>query len=209
MYPDNDSEYYEEVIKSVEGESFTGEAGWSFWVGNKSQVQPKVGMTARIYGKGVGYSIRGLFLDGEKVFYRTVEEEKPYQLNQLYGKDAQEWVDRWDNGDSIWSIEMGGFGPGYEQAIQITVVETVRWLILRDYNKEEWSNPEVWKKDRDDIERVMSDNPIIVRLGLSGAQWGAALQLACKMYMLGPIAIMTDDKITNRKIQIRKNFPQG
>lgn len=209
MYPDDDDEYIEEMVESVTGNSFTGEGGWSFWVPEYSIVKPEVGMLARLYGKGFGYTVRGLFLNGEKAFYRTKEEDKTYHHKLLYCENAAEWVKRWDKGDSIWSIEMGGFGPGYEQAIQITVVETVRWLILRDYNKEEWGNPEVWKKDSEDIERVLLENPIIQRLGLSGNQWGAALQLACKMYMLGPIAIMTDDKISNRKIQIRKNFPQG
>src|SRR5271166_5092790 len=40
--------------------------------------------------------------------------------------DAKEQLRRWDNGDSIWSIEMGGFGPGYEQALQICAIEIVR-----------------------------------------------------------------------------------
>ena len=30
--------------------------------------------------------------------------------------DAAEQLRRWDAGDSIWTVEMGGLGPGYEQA---------------------------------------------------------------------------------------------
>src|SRR5258708_1760951 len=34
----------------------------------------------------------------------------------------------WDSGDTIWSVELGGLGPGYEQAIQIAAVEIARKL---------------------------------------------------------------------------------
>ena len=32
----------------------------------------------------------------------------------------------WDRGETIWSIELGGLGPGYEQAIQVCAVELAR-----------------------------------------------------------------------------------
>lgn len=120
-YPSNDEQFEEATISSVskesEGWSFGRSDGWSFYVGKDSPVAPEVGMTARFYGKGIGYIVRGLFLDGVKVFYRTEAEQAGHHLVSTYGKDAQEWLSRWDEGRSVWSISMGGFGPGYEQAL--------------------------------------------------------------------------------------------
>ena len=45
-----------------------------------SPVKPKVGMTARFYGEGIGRPVRGLFLAGKRVFYRTGEEDQGEQM---------------------------------------------------------------------------------------------------------------------------------
>ena len=119
----------------------------------------------------------------------------------------QEWLKRWDNGEVVWSIEMGGLGPGYEQAIQITMAEILRFLIDRNYNSSLWSDKEAWQKDRDDIETMGHESSLIHKLGLSGAQWGAALSLACQIYAKGPVAIMKDDSVKDRHILVSKNFP--
>lgn len=34
--------------------------------------------------------------------------------------DHADLLKRWDAGDPIWSIEMGGLGPSHEQCIQIS-----------------------------------------------------------------------------------------
>jgi hypothetical protein len=79
-YPQNDSEFQDHVIELAEKESDGGwsiknEDGWSFFVPASSPVEPVAGMRARFYGPGIGYTVRGLFLDGRKVFYRTEAEE--------------------------------------------------------------------------------------------------------------------------------------
>ena len=51
------------------------------------------------------------------------------EADKFYGKDAVEWLRRWDAGEGVWSIEMGGIGPGYEQCIQITAAEILRYMI--------------------------------------------------------------------------------
>lgn len=77
----DDTEFEEVTIAKVEREGDGGWAivrsdGWSFFVPPESPVTPAVGMTARFYGRGIGYTVRGLFIGGEKVFYRTAQEEK-------------------------------------------------------------------------------------------------------------------------------------
>lgn len=76
-------EQYEEVLVAEvtpegdgKGWSIKRDDGWSFFVPPESPVEPVVGMKARFYGKGIGYTVRGLFLNGQKVFYRTPEEQE-------------------------------------------------------------------------------------------------------------------------------------
>jgi hypothetical protein len=191
------------------GWDITRADGWSFYVPPESPIEPQAGMTARFYGKGMGYTVRGLFLDGVKVFYRTEAEEKEHFLAQTYGTDAADWLARWDSGRSVWSVEMGGFGPGYEQAIQITAVEVIRILLTEKFDTTRWSDSEAWEADRKTIEDSAFKNPTVDKLGLSGAQWGASISVATAIYRRGPRAALTDPAIKDRLIQVSKSFPQG
>lgn len=129
------------------------------------------------------------------------------QQEELYGKTAQEWLERWDNGKTVWSIEMGGLGPGYEQAIQITVAEVLRILLKNGFDFTKWEESKNWKADLEIIEKEGFENSVINELGLSGAQWGAAVQVASYLYKHNPVIMMNDEKVKDRHIQISKNFP--
>lgn len=108
----------------------------------------------------------------------------------FYGKDAQEWLARWDRGETVWSIKMGGdMGPGYEQAIQIATAEWLRMIIDHNYDGETW-------KDK-----------VIGKLGLSGAQAGAAIYLAARLYKEGPPAVFSTEQVKDRHIQVERSFP--
>jgi len=211
MYPTNDDSFEETKVKLVSkhenGWTIEREDGWSFWVPGDSRIVPESGMTARFYGKGIGYSVRGLFLDRTKVFYRTVDEDKEHQEIKSYGADATVWLDRWDNGKSVWTIEMGGLGPGYEQCIHITCAEIIRHLLKKKYDVSLWEDEEVWKLNQAEIEKMSHENPIITKLGLSGAQWGAALNLAIQFYRRGPREIMRDEAVKSRHILVSRSFP--
>lgn len=195
--------------KSDGGYTLTFEGGFCFRCPDSAPIEPKAGMTAKLYGKGFGFSVRGLVIDGHTVFYRTEAEEEEYRDIQSYGKDAAEWLERWDAGRGVWSIEMGGLGPGYEQAIQITAAEILRHLLEKQYNDSQWGNEDAWKHDREEIERWSFDKEAIHKLGLSGAQFGAAMQIATRLYMDGPIKVMKNPDIQDRKIQVCKNFPSA
>jgi hypothetical protein len=121
----------------------------------------------------------------------------------LYGKDIHEWLKRWDEGHSVWSIEMGGLGPGYEQAIQITTVEVVKHLLEKQYDLDKWKEEE----QSDKIWKWSMTNPVIKDMGLSGAQWDAAVNLACMLYAKGPVTVMLDERVKDRHIQVCKTFP--
>lgn len=213
MFPSDDKQFEEVAIEKVEAEASGGWSlrradGWSFWCPPDSPVEPKAGMTARFYGRGIGSSVRGLYLDGQRVFYRTEAEEAEHAEIQSYGKDAADWLARWDAGKGVWSIEMGGLGPGYEQAIQITAAEVLRHLLAENYDHSAWvADNDTWLRDREMIEKAGFANPKIEKLGLSGAQWGAAMQLATKLFMDGPRKIMTDPAVKDRHIQVNSHFP--
>lgn len=164
-------------------------------------------MTVRLYGKGFGYSVRGLFLKDRKVFYRTEAEEKEKQQIDLYGKDVSDWLERWDAGRIVWTISMGGLGPGYEQCIQIVMAEIIRFMLSKKYDPEAWKDTDTFKRDRKEIEKMSYENKVIVDLGITGAQWGAALNLALNFYKMGPRRVMNDEWIKDRHIQVCKNFP--
>jgi hypothetical protein len=209
QYPSGDEDFKETEIDKVEQHkdaTYTITCGgWSLWCGEKCPVEPKPGQTARQYGKG--NSVRGLFINGVRVWYRTEAEDKEHHEVTLYGKDAAEWLTRWDNGDTVWTIEMGGLGPGYEQCIHITCAEILRWFIDNACDASKWADAEGWKTDREKMTNALHEVPMIKALGLSGAQWGAALNLATRLYLDGPRKVITDERVKDRHIQVSKTFP--
>lgn len=122
--------------------------------------------------------------------------------------DAKEWLEKWDAGEPVWSVEMGGIGPGYEQAIQVTAVEILRHLITTEADVANWSDAEAWQVEREAIETALFANPVIEGLGLSGAQWGAAMNLATIFYRRGPADALADEAVKDRKILVSKPSAQ-
>lgn len=205
-YPANDDEFQDHTIKSVDAQddgtyAITNASGWTLWCGKQCPVKPEVGMTARYYGGGLGSVVRGLFLNGTEVWYRTKDEHIEKSEIEQYGADAADWLARWDAGKGVWSIEMGGLGPGYEQCIQIVAAEVLRWLLA--------NTPDLtsdWHKHGNPMEQTVS--AVTEPLGLSGAQWGAGVNLAAMLYKTGPRGVMTDERVKDRHIQVRREFPQ-
>ena len=115
---------------------------------------------------------------------------------------AEDQLRLWDKGETIWSIEMGGLGPRYEQALQILAIEIVRDNLgkpLPDPNIPncEWGNSTV--------RRIDSPGN---HLGFSGAQVSAARFLAYKWLSIGPTALMCEVAYRERHIQVSNIWPQ-
>lgn len=118
--------------------------------------------------------------------------------------DAKEQLRRWDSGRSIWSIEMGGIGPGYEQAIQTLAIEIVR---------DELTKPVPEKPDREwgmsTVERIdikLPDGRYSCG-GFSGAQVRAARQLAYSWLTIGPAAVQQQQNAGH--IQVSSFWPRA
>lgn len=133
----------------------------------------------------------------------------PEEAAAFYGKDAAEWLARWDAGRTVWTIEMGGIGPGYEQAIQVTVAEVLRIMLGTGPDFSTWQDTDGWMAFRRILDPVVAEVPRVKALGLSGAQYGAAIYLAARLYMEGPAAIMQRPELAEtRLIQISRDFPR-
>jgi hypothetical protein len=209
---DNDQQFERVRIRDITtyesggGWALEREDGFSFFCHPDSPVTPTAGMVATFFGRGIGYMVRGLLLDGQCVFYRTEAEDEAYRDGQSYGSSCEELLARWDDGNTVWSVALGGFGPGYEQAIQLAGFEVLRYLIDHKPDAERWADDDgaPWNALRAGIDAAVG--PIVEPLGLSGMQWGAALNIGSVFYKQGPVAAikMVDSE---RRIQVCKNFP--
>jgi hypothetical protein len=111
--------------------------------------------------------------------------------------NATEALAKWDAGEAVWSIEMGGLGPSYEQAIQILIFE-----LVRDAGPFEGEQiPYGWG------ERAITRANEGVG-GFSGAQVGAAKGVAARFLTRGydeTLASVPDD----RRILVSKRWAQS
>ena len=115
----------------------------------------------------------------------------------------------WDGGDTVWSIELGGLGPGYEQAIQVAAIEFAR--ACKDMEG-------IIPNDRASTERFRTRcnerlHEIDDQLGgLSGAMMGAATWLAWQWcFNGGPDALQVRAKEQGKdknSILISKAWPK-
>jgi hypothetical protein len=116
-----------------------------------------------------------------------------------------EVLERWDAGDTVWTVEMGGLGPGYEQAIQLLAMECLRELVRVDFK---WTGDKLADSNR---VRALLD-PVVTRVdkwpgcGFSGAQVGGAMQIAAKYHHDGPIKALEGVE-DERRIQVSKEWP--
>lgn len=89
MFPENDNQFEECSLNQVEdhgdGYTFSTESG-CIAVDKAGDFEPKVGMKVRFYGKGFGFPVRGIFVNGHKFYYRTEAEEE--QRHQNWVRDS-------------------------------------------------------------------------------------------------------------------------
>lgn len=110
-----------------------------------------------------------------------------------------EVIAKWKNFEPVWTAELGGIGPGYEQAIQ-----DILWSIFAtwdgpNYAGEELKNfPEAYEKFVDEVVTNLDKE-----YGFSGSQVGAARHTAFQFIRYGYAEMMNklDD---DRKIMITR-----
>lgn len=208
MYPD-DKDFEEVTIEKVNEYKDSWEIkrsdGFSFSFKGESGVVPNEGDTCRFYGKGIGYQVRGLFINGQKVFYRTESEQKEHNDHNSYGTVPEDVLRKWDEGGTIWSITMGGLGPGYEQALQVCAMEILRQMIQEKVDHSGWEEDGAMREYSNTLHDKIGDR--IKPLGVSGAQFGAALNIAARIYKYGPRKF-AEGIPEDRKIQVSSHWPR-
>lgn len=107
----------------------------------------------------------------------------------------------WDAGESIWTVERGGLGPGYEQAIQVLFVEMLRDLTGKPLPDPKSPEASTWGDDT--VHRLN-------HFGFSGAQVGMARDLAWRVIRDGYHVTLESAKRqlgNDCLILVGKNFP--
>ena len=122
---------------------------------------------------------------------------------------AKEAIASWDAGNTIWSIEMGGLGPGYEQAIQVCAIEILRDAIAKEEKRDTALSIEEFKQLRyETVSRI--DDSIG---GATGAMVGAATNIAWRAYNDGWSGMLQKAREQgiedDRFIQVSKRFPHA
>jgi len=121
---------------------------------------------------------------------------------------CEEALAAWDKGEVVWTVEMGGLGPGYEQAIQILAMECLRKLLAVGFD---WSAEGETDEQRSTRLHALLD-PVAHEVdkwpgcGFSGAQVGAAMNLAANMHRRGYRAAL-DSVDEDRRTQVSRTWP--
>lgn len=116
---------------------------------------------------------------------------------QTYPDTASDWLARWDAGEEVLSVEMGGFGPDYEQPIQESAAEILRIMLNfpGGYVPSESSFSEVEEQFH-----ALQSRPH----GITGAQFGAAANIASCFFVRGCRDALSDPSLADRIIMVRK-----
>ena len=131
----------------------------------------------------------------------------------LYPATIDEVLSRWDNGQTVWSIEMGGLGPSYEQAIQVVAMELIRAIINRPEIRKVMEKQQVLTDDqRDVLNRFMQEETHRIDRekeleGITGAMASAGQNIAFMFTHHGPAEAIKQAG-ADRRIQISKSWPK-
>lgn len=110
---------------------------------------------------------------------------------------------KWDAGSPVWTIEMGGLGPGYEQAIQVGAFELAKRLQGAELPAPGTDNALTDAIDKHLYAVIADVAPALD--GLSGAQAGAISNLAYHFVKSGYTETLNQVG-QDRRIQASRNF---
>lgn len=119
---------------------------------------------------------------------------------QEFKETNEEVIAKWNRNEIVWSAELGGMGPGYEQAIQILLFELLANWKITDNLEEGEKYSEIFNAYVDSTAHRLS------KLGFSGAQVEVARATAFQFLKFGYAEIM--NKLPDeRRIMVNKSFP--
>ena len=109
-------------------------------------------------------------------------------------------VRKWKEGDVVWSAEMGGLGPGYEQAIQQLAFD-----MLAEVHEMPCETDEEKLKVNEAMEDFVSKCDEYWWAGFSGAQVGAAKNIVMVFMVRGPYRAL--DAVKEERHLMVNSFP--
>ena len=144
---ENDSEYQDFIIDRVreteDGYELVFPSGWEFFMPSKEFV-PCKGQTVRLYGKGIGYSVRGLVVNNRICFYRTIEEQvMGEEALRQKNKDAD--IKKYLDEEEKNNERINGLPPEFRERING----------FRDYNPN-------WKYDYESYELFICEQAVAI-----------------------------------------------
>ena len=77
-------------------------------------------------------TVRGMYHNGVKVFYRTSDLDESYNKRQLYGKTPAEWLRRHDDGEFVYVaqfVDMRHLSLNHEMAMHVLFVDLLRFML--------------------------------------------------------------------------------
>lgn len=114
--------------------------------------------------------------------------------------DLKEALKRWDDNDPVWSIEMSGLGPGYEQCIQYGIFELTKVLSKENLDIDE-ENIDILLDNK--LSELCKKEKILI--SLTGAQAVAIKQVSYKFAKNGYKETL-NSVLQDRLIQVNKFF---
>jgi hypothetical protein len=127
--------------------------------------------------------------------------------------EVREMLILWDSGSTVWTLERGGLGPGYEQALQVCMIEICR-AALKMPRLDKETKGAYWKRFGRMCDRVVHEISDAC-CGFSGAQVGAARDLAFRFVVSGIKRTFASYKkqrpadYDNSHIMISKHWPKA
>lgn len=133
------------------------------------------------------------------------------ESTSLYCETAKDALAKWDAGESLFTVEMGGLSPGYEQCIHIAAFEVIRDMQDEPFPKA--GDDGAWKAWSAKADVALHRADKFPGMGMSGAQADAAKSLAAHFCKHGPRQAIENlkeqDPDTDRIIQVSRNWPQA
>jgi len=149
---DNDNEYYEMILEgfeeSADGYVLKTEDG-CLKIPKKEGVVPKIGSRIRFYSEGRFQPIRGVMIDGKMNHYKTKTEMKEdhkkwvEETREKYQDQYKKLMEKIKDDDPFDTINITGFGGGYERAVQMGLRAGIKWLAEHPdmkFDHEQYSN---------------------------------------------------------------------
>lgn len=118
-------------------------------------------------------------------------------------KTANEALKNWDAGEPVFTVSLGGLGPGYEQCIHVGIFGVLREALALKKGPG-FNDVDAWQKLLDKFLHKVDRE---INLGLSGAQAGAIKSFAYYVLKEGWESALAEVP-KDRHIQVSKHWPQ-